>query len=155
VINELLKPIAAVYKINSLLLINSFQNVEEATSLKRANKKPNSMMFLALHIIDARCFLLSQFGRKAKSPFAKYVDWAIVIDEIKIYPKLSKVLIEWKKLNTLFIEKLEKLNAKKLEEGQGFEFPGGKKILNMIAFLAEHEAHHVGQIGFLRKYFTG
>jgi uncharacterized damage-inducible protein DinB len=147
-----LLPIISIYKTNSKLFENAFANVDETNSLKRPNKKTNSMMFIALHVLDARCFLLTQIDKPIKNPFGKYVDWAKSIDEIKVYPKLKQVLSEWKKLDPVFVNELTRLDAKKLNSKQHFEFPGGKKIINMITFLAEHEAYHVGQISFIRKY---
>ena len=150
--NSKLEPVISIYNTNSKLFINSFDNVTETDSLKRPNKRTNSMIFITLHILDARCFMLTQIGKPTKNPFGKYVDWAKTIDEIRVYPKLKKVLLEWKKLDKIFISELNKLTPKKLNSDQQFEFPGGKKILNMISFLAEHEAYHVGQVSFIRKY---
>lgn len=142
----------SIYITNSKLLINSFAKVTEADSLKRPNRKTNSMIFIALHILDARCFILTQIGFSTKNPFGKYVDWAKTIDEIITYPKLKKVLSEWKRIDRILVEELSRINSRKLNSDQQFEFPGGKKIINMLAFLAEHEAYHVGQISFIRKY---
>lgn len=150
--NSTLKPIGAIYNVNSTLFINSFKDVDEKVSLKRPNRKTNSMIFIALHLLDARNFILVQLGVEIKSPFAKYVDWAKSIDEIKIYPKLSRVLTEWKKLDPVFMKKLDSLSAKQLEVKLKMDFPGGKSVLNMISFLSEHEAYHVGQLGMLRKF---
>ena len=150
--NSKLEPVISIYNTNSKLFINSFDEVTEADSLKRPNKRTNSMIFIALHILDARCFMLTQIGKPAKNPFGKYVDWAKTIDEIRVYPKLIKVLSEWKKLDKIFTNELNKLTPKKLNSDQQFEFPDGRKIINMISFLAEHEAYHIGQISFIRKY---
>lgn len=150
--NPKLKPIMLIYNVNTILFINSFADVSESDSLKRPNKKTNSMMFIALHVLDARCFMLSQMGAPTKNPFAKYVDWAKTIDEIKTYPKLKKVLSEWKKIDIIFMEEFKNLTPKKLEMKQQFDFLGGKKIINMISFLAQHEAYHVGQIALIRKF---
>ena len=151
--NSELKPTASVYKVNSALFINSFKDVEEKIALKRPNRKTNSMIFIALHLIDARNFMLTQLGVKTKSPFAKYMNWADSIDEIKIYPKLSRILSEWKKLDLIFMKKLNSLSRRQLEVKLNMDFPGGKTVLNMITFLSEHEAYHVGQLGMLRKYY--
>ena len=72
--NNSVKPIAAIFKVNSTLLINKFKDVTEEFSLKRPNKKTNSMMFVLLHTIDARYFLLKYIGVEIKNPFGKYVD---------------------------------------------------------------------------------
>lgn len=151
--NSKLKPIASIYKVNSTLFINSFKDVEEKIVLKRPNKRTNSMIFIALHLIDARIFILVQLGVKIKSPLAKYADWAKSIEEIKIYPKLSRVLSEWKKLDIVFMKKLNILSAKQLEVKLNMDFPGGKTVFNMITFLSEHEAYHAGQLGLVRKFY--
>ncbi|MBA4406904.1 hypothetical protein C0389_06485 [bacterium] len=151
--NTTLKPVAVIYKVNSTLFVNSFKDVDEKAALKRPNKKTNSMIFIALHLIDARNFILTQLGIKTKHPFAKYMDWADSIDEIKIYPKLSRVLSEWKKLDPVLMKKLNSLSQKQLEIKMNIDFPGGKRVLNMITFLSEHEAYHVGQLGMLRKFY--
>ena len=150
--NSMLKPTASTYKVNSTLLLNSFKDVDEKIALKRPNKKTNSMMFLALHLIDARNFILTQLGVEIKSPFAKYLDWSKSIDEVKIYPKLSRVISEWKKLDTVFMKKMNSLSPKQLGVKLKMDFPGGKSVLNMITFLSQHEAYHVGQLGLLRKF---
>lgn len=94
-----IEQIVNIYNVNSLLFINSFDGINEKVALKRANKKTNSMIFIALHLIEARYFILNELGVKIKSPFAKYVERVKTINEIKKYPKLSKILTDWKKLD--------------------------------------------------------
>lgn len=150
--NNSVKPLAAIFKVNSTLLINTFNDVTEEFSLRRPNNKTNSMLFVLLHTMDARYFLLRNIGLEIKNPFGKYVDWANTIDDIKKYPKLKSVLAEWKKLDKILDEKLNRISSKKLDAKSDMDFAGGKKVLNMIAFLAEHEAYHVGQLAFIRKF---
>lgn len=150
--NASLKPLLSIYLVNSRLLSNSFKDVSEVLSLKRPNKKTNSMMFLLLHTMDARYYMLKELGVDIKNPFAKYVDWANTIEDIKDYPSLKKVLVEWENLESILIDTLYRVSAKKLKTKTKAEFPGGTDILNMIAFLAEHEAYHVGQLAFIKKF---
>lgn len=150
--NNSVKPLAAIFKVNSTLLINTFNDVTEEFSLRRPNNKTNSMLFVLLHTMDARYFLLRNIGLEIKNPFGKYVDWANTIDDIKKYPKLKSVLAEWKKLDKILDEKLNRISSKKLDAKSDMDFAGGKKVLNMIAFLAEHEAYHAGQLAFIRKF---
>lgn len=144
--------IISIYKTNNKLFINSFNNVTEADAFKRPNKKTNSMVYIALHILDARFFLLNQIGYSIKNPFAKYVDWVKSIEEVNKYPKFKRVLKEWKRTDKIFIDELNRLTPKNWDAKLNFEFPNGKKVISMISFLAEHEAYHVGQIAFVRKY---
>lgn len=151
--NTIIKPLISIYSVNSTLFINSFKNVKESDANKRINHSTNSMIFLALHTLDARYYLLKSLGVKIKNPFAKWIDWANNIEDIKKYPKLKAVLNDWEKLDKKFIKKLSSVTAKELNKKFDVDFPGnGKPVINMISFLAEHEAYHVGQLAFLRKY---
>ena len=150
--NAAIKPLASIYKVNTNLLLNSFKGVSEELALKRPNKRTNSMMFILLHTLDARYFMLKELGMKIKNPFAKYIDWANTIEDIKEYPKLKRALSDWKKIDTVLQEKLSRLTQKQIDKKTNMEFPGGNKAIDMIAFLAEHEAYHVGQLAFIRKF---
>jgi len=150
--NNKYEPIISIYKTNSKLFINSFDTVTEANAIKRPNKKTNSMIFIALHILDARFFILNQIGLSAKNPFEKYIDWVKAIDEIKIYPKLRDVLSTWKRVDKIFIDELNRLTPKRWNSDLQYRFPNGNKIISMVSFLAEHEAYHVGQLALIRKF---
>jgi len=150
--NSALKPVVSILTVNSILLVNSLKDVSEELSLKRPNKKTNSMMFVLLHTLDARFFMLKELGVKTQNPFGEYMDWSNTIDDIKKYPKLTRVINEWKKTDEVLAKKINRLTAKQIDKETNMNFPGGKKIINMITFLAEHEAYHVGQLAFIRKF---
>jgi hypothetical protein len=150
--NSAVKPVVSILKVNSLLPVNSFKDVSEELSLKRPNRKTNSMLFVLLHTLDARFFMLRELGVNIKNPFGKYLDWANTIDDIKKYPKLKRVISEWEKTDGVLIKKISSLTPKKINKETSINFPDGKKIINMITFLAEHEAYHVGQLAFIRKF---
>ena len=150
--NAAIKPLASIFQINSKLLINSFKDINEELALKRPNKRTNSMMFILLHTLDARYFLLNELGVKVKNPFGKYVDWANTIDDINEYPKLKRVLTDWNKADMLLHEKLNRLTQKQLDKKTDMTFPSGKKVVDMIAYMAEHCAYHIGQLALIRKF---
>jgi DinB superfamily len=151
-VNSQIKPLLSIYNVNSRLFLNSFKLIDDAAAQKRPNKKTNSMIFLALHLLDARFFLLSLLGSIKRNPFRKYVDWSDSIDEIDDYPPIGKILRAWEKQNLLLNRILSALSAKDIGKKLDMEFPDGKSALSMISFMAEHEAYHVGQLGLIRKY---
>ncbi|MFA3783433.1 DinB family protein [Melioribacteraceae bacterium 4301-Me] len=146
------KPLISIYEINSRLLINSFKDVSEELAINRPNKKINSMMFILLHTIDARYVMIKNLGSKTKNPFAEYVNWNNTIDDVKKYPPLKVVLDNWVKLDKVLKRKLSNLTYNQLKAKLDFDYPGNDEpIINMISFLAQHEAYHVGQLAMLRK----
>ncbi len=152
--NPIIKPLISIYDVNTKLLLNSFKGVTEELSVKRPNKKNNSMMFILLHTLDARYFLLKNLNGSVRNPFAKYMNWENTIEDVKKYPHLKKVLTTWENLDKILKRKLSSLTTQQLNIKLDFDYPGNDKpVINMISYLAEHEAYHVGQLAFLRKYF--
>lgn len=143
----------SIFKVNSALFVNAFKDVDDATASKRPNEKTNSMIFLALHSVDARYYILNLLGSKAKNPYAEEYKDVRMIEDVKKYPPLEELLKEWKKTDRLLTKKLGELKLKQLKSKTDFKFPFVDKTLHgTISFLAAHESYHVGQLGLIRKY---
>jgi hypothetical protein len=85
-------------------------------------------MFILLHTLDARFFLLKELGVKTQNPFCKYMDWSNTIDDIKKYPKLTRVINEWKKTDEVLAKKINRLTTKQIDKETNMNFPGEKRL---------------------------
>ncbi|MEW6196666.1 MAG: DinB family protein [Bacteroidota bacterium] len=143
----------SIFKVNSALFVNAFKDVDDATASKRSNEKTNSMIFLALHSVDSRYYILNLLGSKAKNPYAEEYKDVRMIEDVKKYPPLEELLKIWKKTDRLLSKKLSELKPKQLKSKTDFKFPFVDKTLHgTISFLAAHESYHIGQLGLIRKY---
>ena len=75
------------------------------------------------------------------------------IDTAADYPSLTNNLKDWDTITSKFSEALSALTTEQLDAKAPFPSPLGDTIGGMLAFLAHHEAYHIGQLGILRKYF--
>lgn len=142
-----------IFKINSALFFNAFKDIDNKTASKRPNGKTNSMIFLALHSVDARYYILNLLGSKAKNPYAEEYKDVRMIEDVKKYPPLEELLKEWKKTDRLLTKKLGELKPKQLKSKTDIKFSFTDKTLHgALSFLATHESYHIGQLGLIRKY---
>ncbi len=150
--NKLLVTLNNTLKLNSKLFLNCFENITENESKQRINQNTNSFLFIAIHIVDARYYLLNFLSCNLQSPFEKLLKNINHIDEIKHYPPLSDILTAWETVSVELLNKFKELNDDDLSVKSSASFPlDDKTILSGITFFVQHESYHVGQLGFLRK----
>lgn len=143
---------ADVFALNTRLLQNGFDGLDEAASLRRPNDQTNHAAFIALHLIDARYYLAGLVGLDAKSPFLELTEEARGIEDLPEHPGPAELLPVWREVGKLLLGGFEKMTAEELDADSPAEFPiDDGSVLGGIAFLVQHEAYHIGQIGLLRK----
>lgn len=143
----------SIFKVNSALFVNAFKDVDDKTASKRPNEKTNSMIFLALHSVDSRYYVLNLLGSRAKNPYAEEYKDVRIIEDVKKYPSLEELLKEWKKTDRLLTKKLGGLRPKQLKSKTDFKFSFADKTLHgALSFLTAHESYHIGQLGLIKKY---
>jgi len=149
-----MQPVASILSLNSALLLRALDGVDQSTAEKRPNDRTNSLAFLACHALDARFYLLRLAGHERTNPWQSLFDAATDVSSMKEYPPLYELVAEWEELHEATLDHLAGLTAVELDAECGDRFPTeDRSVLGGIAFLAFHEAYHVGQMGFLRKYF--
>ena len=141
-----------VFSLNTRLLLNGFDGLDEAACLRRPNERANHAAFIALHLIDARYYLAGLVGLDAKSPFLELTEEARGIDDLARHPGREELLPAWREVGELLLGRFGEMSAAELDADSPAEFPiDDGSALGGIAFLIQHEAYHIGQIGLLRK----
>lgn len=112
----------------------------------------NHLAFLAVHLVGARYYIVKFLGGSATDPLEKYHGKARSIDDIAVFPSVSEVLEAWNASGPLVRSELAKASPGFLDGDSGLPFPTpGPSRLDALAFLAQHEAYHLGQMGLLRR----
>ncbi|MFC2083508.1 DinB family protein [Bacteroidota bacterium] len=138
--------------LNTRLLVNCFENVSNSQAQERINEKTNPMIFILMHILDARYYLARYVGIHIESPYKKISGKAKKFEDIKEYPTISEILEYWKEIGELIYDGISNLEEEKLEKKSSFSFPvNDNTVLGAITFLIHHESYHIGQLGYLRK----
>lgn len=112
----------------------------------------NHVAFLAVHLVGARYYAVKFLGGSAADPLENYHERARSIDEIAVFPPVAEVLAAWAAAGPPLMAGLDEATTDFLDGASGLPFPTpGPSRLDALAFLAQHEAYHLGQMGLLRR----
>ena len=145
-------PLAAIYELNTDLLLNCLDGLSETEARHRLAGGGNSVAFLAAHLADTRHFLTSRLGRPLPNPLTPYLADARTIDDIETLPPLEQIRGAWLAVAEHLAAVLADLQEGDLAREGIHRFPlGDSSAVGFLAFLAQHESYHVGQAAFLRR----
>jgi uncharacterized damage-inducible protein DinB len=146
------RPLAALYDLNTDLLLNCLDGLSDAEAQRRLEAGGNSITFLAEHLTDTRHFLVTRLDHPLPNPVARYLADVRSIDDISEWPTLDEIRSAWQAVSTHLQTVLAGLSAASLEETNVHRFPlEDTSRLGLVAFLAQHDSYHLGQIGFIRR----
>ncbi|MBT8479530.1 MAG: DinB family protein [Gemmatimonadetes bacterium] len=148
-----MQPVKGILELNAALFRKALDGVDQAAAERRPNDHTNSLAFIACHALDARFYLLKLAGHERTNPWQSLFDAANDVSTMKEYPPLYEVLAEWDELHEATLGFLAEMSPAELDAESSAQFPTeDRSTLGGIAFLAFHEAYHVGQMGLVRKY---
>jgi uncharacterized damage-inducible protein DinB len=91
-------------------------------------------------------------GDPLSNPLARYLADARSIADIREWPTLDEIRTAWLAVSAHLQRLLGRLTEADLSEPNVHRFPlGDSTRLGLIAFLAQHDSYHLGQVGFLRR----
>ncbi len=147
---------ANILKMNTRLFLNALEGVTEEQAKERISGHNNPLTWLVAHTTWARYYICAMLGKPAaKNPYEGLFDNFKPFDATADYGTLAKAKEEWNKASAL----LEDALASATEEHLAAEGPlknpvGDLSFGGSVTFLAQHESYEIGQIAFLKKYFT-
>jgi len=145
-------PLAALFDLNTDLLLNCLDGLTDSEAQRRLEAGGNSVTFLAAHLTDTRHYLVARLGHPLPNPLARYLADVRSIDEIRELPPLEEIRPAWQAVSSHLATVLAELSPSEMAEANVHRFPlADTTRLGMIAFLAQHDSYHLGQIAFIRR----
>ncbi len=152
--NKSVKPLYDILKLNTRLCLNSIGGIRVEDLQKRPSEDTNSILFIFIHLVDARNYLLRMCGRKIEYPIKGLFADAKSNDDIDEYPSPEEVTESWEIVSENLQEALQEIDEEKLSQKSRFQFPvDDTTFLGAISFLTSHDTYHIGQIAYLRKLY--
>jgi len=150
----LISPSVQQYAISNLLFADALKDLSDEELLKSPGRRSNSMLWNAGHITTSRCLLLNMLGEQMEIPWPElFGRGAKRVDDPRELPALDEILSIWRDVTDRLMRTFEEPSEAKLEEKTPINFPvADKTIRGGISFLAYHEACHIGQLAYLRKW---
>jgi uncharacterized damage-inducible protein DinB len=150
--HPVIAPLAAIYELNTDLLVNCLDGLTEAEARRRLEGGGNSIAFLAAHLADTRHFIAARLGHPLSNPLTRYLADARTIDEIETLPPLGEIRGAWLAVAEHLAAVLAELGQAEIARQSVHQFPmADSSFVGFLAFLAQHESYHVGQAAFLRR----
>jgi hypothetical protein len=113
------------------------------------------MVFIALHLHDARHYLARILRLETSNPFEQITAGAESIESIEIYPSLAEMRTAWLEVTAALDRAFRELDFELisgLPSTAEYEIPlEDKSLLGAVAFQLHHEAYHIGQLALLRR----
>lgn len=125
---------------------NAFDALTQEDALKRPSPYTNHINWLLGHILHCRYMLASMIGVQEENPFGT-VYWDPITQ--KQYPSLDRILAEFPLISEKLLSKLAAFTDGELDARPA---PDKPSLTEIISFFSYHEAYHIGQIGYVRKY---
>jgi uncharacterized damage-inducible protein DinB len=148
--DETLKPIAEQLAFNSSLLSRVFEGMDDASASTRPHGSVNSVKWLAGHVVTARCHILSLLGQPSVAPWNNVFEGQV--DETLQLPSIASMQQKIEATSSQLLRALATASRRTLMTAPASPFPTVENTsLAAIAFLAHHEAYHVGQLSYARR----
>ncbi len=145
-------PLASQLSTNATLVRRALDGLDAQTAARRPIQTGNSLAFLAVHVVDARAYLLGILGGDSSHDWSEAFAAARGIEDMNPVPEPQQLLATFDILSARLDSRLEVLDAETLDRPSGESFPtGDETVLGAISFLAFHESYHVGQMALLHR----
>jgi len=146
--------------LNTKLFNNVLKGIGEPESRSRLTPHLNHLAWISGHLTSLRYDMGRMLlGLKAEFPYTgMYCDPGQPppgnrpLDESLSYPPLVEILEYWNSLAFPFAASLPQLSKEQLSREMPFSVPvGGNRLVDLLVFVANHEAYHIGQMSMIRK----
>lgn len=153
--NESQNFVNLIFVLNQRLFNNALVGITEEQSTERISENNNTVNWIAAHTVWARYMMLMLLGKPTENPYKDLFENFKPYDEKIKYPTLEEIKNQWALVSELLKEALANVTEEQLASDSPLKSPIGEySIAGTMAFLAQHESYDIGQLGFLKKYFT-
>ena len=144
-------PLAAVFRLNTELLLNCLEGLDDPIAQQRGTSRTNSVAFLVAHLVESRHFIAALLGAPVPSPLPPALADARSLDDAGEIPALGALAGAWEAVSAHLAVQVERTDTAQLAQ-EGQHFPGSDgTVLGALVFLVQHESYHLGQVALLRR----
>lgn len=153
IVEQTLVPVANQFRDTTRLYARALTGVAHDALLTRPGPRSNPLLWVAGHLVQQRTRLLAALGPARQVPWDDLFGTGSIIGDLRLYPSVGELEAVWRSTTNELLNRLEAVGAAILRapSPEWLRSQDGT-LLGALAFSAMHEAYHVGQMGFLRKW---
>jgi len=145
--------VAEQFKVTTNLYLKALQGVGREELLRRPGDRSNPLLWIAGHLALARVNVLGVLGVERERRWADLFSTGSKVEDVSRFPDVEEVVALWRELADEIQRRLGALTADELEARVRIRIPSDDGTLRgALALIAFHEAYHVGQMGYVRKW---
>jgi hypothetical protein len=145
--------VAEQFRITTNLFIKAMSGVPKDEAMKRPGPVSNPLLWMAGHVIQFRSRLLLLLGAPREFPWGSIFDTGSRVGGPEIYPTPEELVSTWEEMSEALMDRLSALTEADLAAPPSARVPTTDATLRgAIGYFSLHEAYHVGQMGYLRKW---
>jgi uncharacterized protein YndB with AHSA1/START domain/uncharacterized damage-inducible protein DinB len=140
-----------LFEVNTRLYRNVLIGVTATEFAARLNERTNSMQWIAGHLALTRGGLAALLGARPDPSMGMF--WEGMKQDV-VYPGMEEITRAWTSATERLLDRLAAVTWADLARATPPHYAGSEENLrDALAFLAEHESYHIGQLGLLRKAY--
>jgi len=145
--------VAEQFRITTNLFIKAMADVDKAEGMRRPGPASNPLLWLAGHVIHFRTRMLTLLGAPRDFPWGSIFDTGAKVGAASIYPNPEELVAKWEEISEVLMDRLSALTEEDLAKPPTARVPSTDASLRgAIGYFSLHEAYHVGQMGYVRKW---
>lgn len=150
------QPVALVaeqFKVTTNLYLKALQGVGREELLRRPGDRSNPLLWIAGHLALARVNVVSVLGVERERPWVDLFSTGSRVTDLTRFPDVDEVTALWRELGEEIQRLLRGVTDEQLEARVRIRIPSDDGSLRgALALITFHEAYHVGQMGYVRKW---
>jgi len=145
--------VAEQFRITTNLFIKAMSGVDADEAMRRPGPVSNPLLWMAGHVTHFRTRLLTLLGVPRDFPWGSMFDTGATLGAPGKYPRPDEIVAMWEELSELLVDRLGTLTEEDLAAPPAARVPSTDATLRgAIGYFSLHEAYHVGQMGYVRKW---
>ena len=141
------------FRITTNLYIKAMTGVDKDVAMRRPGPLSNPLLWMAGHVTHFRSRLLTLLGVPREYPWGSVFDTGAKVGAADMYPSPEELVALWEEQSELLMDRLSALTEAELAAPPTARVPSTDATLRgAIGYFSLHEAYHVGQMGYVRKW---
>jgi len=148
--------IAGLFHITQRLFDKASSEIKPENVTVRPDERGNSFLFVAGHITGYRYSVAALLGLKEEWPHKALFERGAEVTNPTSYPPLDDIRKAFSDISAKINTRFGDITEAELAKPAPFKMPGLEESAGgIIAFLAMHEAYHVGQLAYILRMHGG
>ena len=151
--HDSLRPLAGQFDVSTNLFVKALRGIARAELVTRPSDRSNPLIWVAGHLAQARGRMINVLGGRREIPWGQLFSTGSTVGPAEQYPEADSIVHEWTSVSDELTRQLGALDAGALAAPPPMRVSSADGTLRgAVTLFAFHEAYHVGQMGYLRKW---